>query len=94
MKKVLIALGVLTISVPLGLLATGEAWGEWAPEDVAELVGFVPKGLEHWAEFWRWAPMPDYSLAGLPEPLGYIIAGLLGAAVVGGLTALLAYRKE
>lgn len=94
MKKLLVALGVLAVVTPLGLLATGEAWGEWAPEDVAELVGFVPKGLERFAEVWRWAPMPDYTLPSLPEPIGYIIAGVLGAAIVGGLTALLALGKE
>ena len=94
MKKLLVALGVLALLTPLGLLAVGEAWGEWAPEDVAGLVGFVPKGLESLAEVWRWAPLPDYSFGPLPEPLGYILSGVVGALVVGGLTALLAWKTR
>jgi cobalt/nickel transport system permease protein len=30
---------VLIAATPLGLLATGDAWGEWGLEDLAEMVG-------------------------------------------------------
>jgi cobalt/nickel transport system permease protein len=56
-----LALALLT---PLGvllpwLLGGGAAWGEWAPREVQEMVGYLPRGLARLAEIWR-APIPDY----------------------------------
>lgn len=78
----------LIVLVPLGLLATGDAWGEWAPEDVGAAVGYAPQGL---ASGWTWeALLPDYSLQGLPEWAGYIVSAAIGAALLVIMFRLLA----
>lgn len=49
----------LIAACPLGLLATGDAWGEWGLEDLAGMVGYEPAGL---SSGWEWsALMPDYT---------------------------------
>jgi cobalt/nickel transport system permease protein len=75
----------LIVASPLGLLAAGSAWGEWAPEAIKSVVtggkslGFVPAGMEKGFRFP--APMRDYGLKGLPDILGYILSAALGVAV-------------
>ncbi len=70
----------LIAATPLGLLATGDAWGEWATEDLAEMVGYAPAGL---AEGWEWTSlMPDYTVGNLPEWIGYILSAVIGAALL------------
>ena len=73
-------LAVLVVASPLGLLAEGDAWGEWGTEDLASLIGYTPVGL---GEGWEWsALMPDYSVAGLPDAAGYIVSAVVGAALL------------
>lgn len=70
----------LIAACPLGLLATGDAWGEWGLEDLAEMVGYEPAGL---ANGWEWSSfMPDYSVGELPEVAGYIISAIIGVALL------------
>lgn len=70
----------LVIACPLGLIATGDAWGEWATEDLAEMVGYTPAGL---GNGWEWSSlMPDYSVGSLPEWIGYIISAVIGVALL------------
>lgn len=71
---------------PLGLLATGTAWGEWGGDEIASVVsggtalGYTPEGMAN--GFNLSALMPDYSISGVPEIAGYIISALLGAAIL------------
>ena len=70
----------LIAACPLGLLATGDAWGEWGLEDLAEMVGYEPAGL---ATGWEWSSfMPDYSVGALPEVAGYIVSAIIGVALL------------
>lgn len=70
----------LVAACPLGLIATGDAWGEWATEDLAEMVGYTPAGL---GEGWEWSSlMPDYAVGSLPEWLGYILSAVVGVALL------------
>lgn len=79
----LIAMIVLT---PLGLLAEGTAWGEWAPEEIAALaesgspLGYTPAGLLD--GFNLDVLFPDYAVSGLPEIYGYILSAVMGTAVL------------
>lgn len=86
------ALGVLCLLSPLGLLAAGDAWGEWAPEDLQERVGYVPLGLSKLAAVWS-AAWPDYALsgweAGWGPSAGYVLAAIVGVALAAGLLVLL-----
>lgn len=50
---------------PIGLLATGDAWGEWGAEDFMSATGlnYVPQYIAHG---FSWdALLPYYSLQGL-----------------------------
>lgn len=89
-----LVLGLMTLLSPLGLLAVGTAWGEWAPD---ELVGMamggstltaVPAGMAQGVSFE--ALFPDYVVSGLPEWLGYVLSALAGAALLVILFRLLA----
>ncbi len=82
---VLILLGTLIALTPLGLLATGSAWGEWGADEIAEVVtngtalGYTPFGL---ANGWEWTSfLPDYSFRGLPDAAGYILSAVIGTAL-------------
>ena len=78
-------LGVLVLLTPLGLLAEGEAWGEWGAEDIAEVVsngqplGYVPEGLGNGWELN--AIMPDYAIGNMPDAVGYILSAVIGVAI-------------
>jgi cobalt/nickel transport system permease protein len=75
-------LGALILLTPLGLLASGSAWGEWAPAAVKGMVGYVPAGLQRMSGVWT-AAMPDYAPAFIKDPVvGYVAAALTGAALI------------
>lgn len=92
MDKMTINLGIglliLIVLVPLGLLATGETFGEWGADDLQEKLGFVPKGLEDLAPTWS-APIPDYALPGDESETGsvmaYYLSAVLGVVICAGL---------
>jgi len=84
-----IGLLVLIILAPLGLLAVGETFGEWGPEELQEKLGFVPPGMEQLSGLWN-APLPDYALPGGGESMtvsaaAYILSAVVGAVVCGSL---------
>jgi cobalt/nickel transport system permease protein len=76
-RNLAVGLLLLIILTPLGLLAAGTAYGEWAPEELKAKVGFVPPGLEKLSGIWN-APIPDYSFPGLNPVIGYILAAVVG----------------
>lgn len=71
---------------PLGLLATGTAWGEWGADEIKDVVsggntlGFVPQGMKNGFSFE--AIMPDYAVRGLPDIAGYILSAIAGVAIL------------
>lgn len=88
-----IAVAVLMIATPLGLLAAGTAWGEWGIEDFKNpgareaiaaashnvaLPAIPPAGLERVAGLWT-APFPDYAPAFMKSrEVGYILSAMIG----------------
>ncbi len=79
-------IAVLIAAVPLGLLATGTAWGEWGADEIANVVtngtelGYTPQGL---ANGWSMnVLMPDYSAPGINEALAYILSAIIGVALL------------
>jgi len=96
--KLWIGLLALVVLSPLGLilpakLGAGSAWGEWSAEEIRKLVGYVPSGMSKLGEVWK-APMPDYAFRGQESApvctlsVSYIIAGMVGVAVVATLAIL------
>ncbi len=92
-----IALAILMILTPLGILAAGSAWGEWSPADftnqssrnqMAAASGSqsppaqAPAGLQRLASFWT-APMPRYAPPFLKsEPFGYMLSAVSGTGLI------------
>ncbi|MBQ1386944.1 MAG: cobalt transporter CbiM [Erysipelotrichales bacterium] len=77
---------VLIAATPLGLLATGTAWGEWGADEIAEVIqngtalGYTPSGL---ANGWSLEVlMPDYTLEGMGEVAAYILSAVIGVALL------------
>ena len=71
MKKMLLGLVVLALLSPVGVILpdmfkAGSAWGEWGPDEIGKMVGYVPQGMKNLADLWQ-APMPDYSFKGWEE---------------------------
>ena len=87
-KKLCIGLGILIILSPIGLILpdrfkAGSAWGEWGSDEMKELVGYIPQGLEKLGSLWN-APMPDYAFKGWEEKgLGHLSFSYIVSAVVG-----------
>lgn len=92
-RNLWLALGTLVILSPLGLIASGTAFGEWGVDQLEEEVGFVPAGLERMAGLWSHAPLADYGIAGfnasfMQSAAGYILSALVGVALVAGIMAI------
>jgi len=89
--RLLVGLAVLILACPVGLILpdlfkAGDAWGEWSPEHLGKIVGYVPQGLKRLSELWA-APLPDYSVKGLESAgrtgasAAYIISAVVGVAI-------------
>jgi len=81
-----ISLGVAALLTPLGLLASGGAFGEDAPKDL-DLAKYhlqaVPNGLAHYAGFWHNAFFDGYDFSHDKHPaLGYVVSALVGIAAI------------
>ncbi|MFQ6058263.1 MAG: cobalt transporter CbiM [Anaerolineae bacterium] len=78
-----IGLATLVVLTPLGLLASGTAWGEWGLTELRDEqgLGFIPQGLARWGERWS-APLPDYAVPGLGQVPGYVLSAVAGIALI------------
>lgn len=97
--KLCIGLGALALLCPVGLalpewLKAGSAWGEWSPDELKKIVGYVPTGLEKLSSLWT-AALPDYAFPG-SEGAGlgtlgaqYVVSAVVGIALCVGGTLLL-----
>ena len=85
-RPLYILMAVLIALTPLGLLATGTAWGEWGADEIASLVsggtalGYTPAGMKNGFELSAF--FPDYSMAGMPAWTGYILSAVAGVELV------------
>ncbi len=98
-KKLWIGITVLAVLAPLGIIipalfGAGGAWGEWGVEEIKELIGYVPAGMDRLSRLWK-SPLPDYTVPGqepglLHKSMGYLITAIIGVAVTGGVAYILA----
>ncbi|HEX9062608.1 MAG TPA: cobalt transporter CbiM [Clostridia bacterium] len=71
---------------PLGLIATGTAWGEWGSDEIQKVslggtpLGYLPEGMKNGFSFN--ALMSDYALKGIPDVAGYILSAVAGTAIL------------
>lgn len=95
-KRFRLLLVIMVVLSPIGLLAEGTAWGEWGSDEIKEILGFVPHGMQQAGGWWK-AALPDYSIAALGGDvvagmLGYILSAVLGAGLSYGVITLLGKR--
>lgn len=80
----------IILLVPLGLISSGSAWGDWASGELGQRkdVGYVPSGLHKYEGIWH-APFSGYSMPWVPnnpsfsqEAFAYILAAVVGLALI------------
>jgi cobalt/nickel transport protein len=86
-KKLWAGLAIMAILTPLGLylpekLGAGGAWGEWSPEGLKKILGYIPEGLNKLADIWK-APAADYNVFGEGASFGYQVIAYIISAFVG-----------
>jgi cobalt/nickel transport system permease protein len=97
------ALAVVLLLTPLGILAGGAAWGEWAPKDFADPVRraeiaaasgnatpptAAPAGVARLAKLWT-APLPDYAPHFVKSAgFGYLLSAMFGVGLIVGVAWL------
>lgn len=81
LTKLYISLFVLCLLTPIGLLASGDAWGEWGKEAFIKMIGYVPRGLARFSDIWH-APFPDYTVTGAGDTIGYILSAFGGVLLI------------
>ncbi|SHI47392.1 cobalt/nickel transport system permease protein [Clostridium cavendishii DSM 21758] len=98
MKPIYAFLILVVCLTPLGLLATGTAWGEWGTDEISSVItggkelGFVPKGMENGFNFNTL--MPEYSIKGLSDNFGYILSAIAGVAILLIIFRIIASMKK
>jgi len=99
-------LGLLLVLTPLGILAAGSAWGEWAASDYADPAlrqqiaasslhqaapAQAPAGLAHLASLWT-APFARYAPPYIRSAaFGYFLSAMFGAGLI--VLACLAFGR-
>lgn len=95
-RRLWATIALLLILTPLGILATGKAWGEWAPSDFlhsrprAQIAAASqntsppvapPSGMLRLATLWT-SPFPAYAPAFVKSRLlGYLLSAMFGVGV-------------
>ena len=77
LSAVLVGLACLT---PVGMLASGKAWGEWGVATIRSMIGYVPRGMQK--GFTLPGLFPGYLVRGFPDVLGYTLSAVAGSAVL------------
>jgi cobalt/nickel transport system permease protein len=86
----------LIVAVPLGLIATGTAWGEWGSEELRTRIGYVPEGFSRFTDLWK-GILPDYALPGVGGAgavVVYVLSAIIGVAILAGLAWLLVRARR
>ncbi len=91
------AMLALIVLVPLGLLASGGAFGEGSAEDIKAAFHFVPAGLAALGGRYH-ALLQDYGVPNSPfaadapdflhQSIGYYVAAVVGIAIIAGVTLM------
>ncbi|MFZ0707493.1 MAG: cobalt transporter CbiM [Candidatus Korobacteraceae bacterium] len=107
LRRLWVTVALLLMLTPLGILATGKAWGEWAPSDFLRPAARTqiaqasrntlppaapPGGMARLATIWT-SPFPAYAPAFVrSRTLGYLLSAMFGVGVC-LLIALLAQSR-
>jgi cobalt/nickel transport system permease protein len=98
----------LMVCTPLGVLATGAAWGDWqaaelqhrlaaderSPASGAAASGTLPAGLQKLSGLWT-APFPAYAPRFLRHPTtGYLLSAMFGVGILMSASLVAAARSK
>ena len=100
-RRLWIAVALLMLLTPLGILAAGKAWGEWSPSEFARAVSpsqiaaaavtptaSTPAGMQRLANLWT-APFPAYAPAFVKSAaFGYLLSAMFGVGFLLSLSLL------
>ena len=90
-------IAALTALVPVGLIASGSAWGEWGAEEIKQRLGYVPHGLGRLGDLWK-GLLPDYGWSGASgawTAVAYVGSAILGVALLSAIAwAVVAARRR
>jgi ABC-type spermidine/putrescine transport system permease subunit II len=91
-RKLFYVMIVLILLTPLGLLTSYSTWGEWSRKELKKIIGYVPQGLDKFADIWK-GFLPDYQHASAHtsfiQSLFYIFSAALGALIIYAILAIL-----
>jgi cobalt/nickel transport system permease protein len=101
---VYIILFIIAVITPLGLIASGEAFGEWDPGKLPGMNGVIPLGMKNGFDYK--APLDNYGSSvsllnskGLPHPFASgdsldpnVVAGYIISAIAGAAILLILYK--
>jgi len=74
-------IALMVAATPIGLIASGTAWGEWDSEHINRVLGYVPSGMKDGINFN--SIMPDYRMPWISsESLGYVLSAFLGLLLI------------
>lgn len=92
-----LVLGLLMVLTPLGILAVGDAWGEWSARDFADAQArsriasasrnqlppaHAPRGLERLSSIWT-APLSRYAPSFIQsQGFGYFVSAMVGVGLI------------
>ncbi|MCB2295935.1 cobalt transporter CbiM [Clostridium algoriphilum] len=98
LKKYWRALIVLIIFAPLGLLAQGNAYGEWSGDKLNSKLGYIPEGMIRFGDRWK-SLLPHYSIPGLESTffkssLGYISCAIVALTIILTITAIISLLQK
>ncbi len=80
----------LVIAAPLGLLATGTAFGEWGRGELLRRIGYIPRGLARLGGHWT-GVLPRYgqsNTGGAGAVAMYVISAIAGIALLAAVAWL------
>lgn len=77
-KTSYIVIIILLIISPFFGVILADIVGYHEPLDIAA----ETLGLEDITDSLNWTPLIDYSIPGLPDEIGYIIAGIIGVTII------------
>jgi len=77
-RKALLVIFLLVLVSPVFGVVLADIVGYHEPLDVAA----ERLGLEDITEELNWTPLIDYTVPGLPDVVGYIVAGFIGVGIV------------
>jgi cobalt/nickel transport system permease protein len=91
-RGIVVGLVAMVVLVPLGLVATGTAFGEDAPDELdLKKYGLhaVPTGLSKYTDWWSHSLLPGYDFKRGGHPtVGYYVSAVAGTALIAGVLYL------